>query len=789
MGAMTHPAWLFRNASPTVYSEAEKLQARLNIGAAAERAVAMREAAVGGAVQSVDLGDATIEKPRVISVILDGLVQRRTSFSVIAGVVSPVGTWPEGSVVEITWGQAGSGTAVIDPGMVIPTLANAHLAVIPLDVDVVTVNRWSGSSRWAPARYARVDVEPSHALKFYNRGWWTIVEQEIYPEFAGAIGNGIVDDTAAFARAELVNRRVRGTPDRFYLLNNFSPVTNTNIDLTGCHVYRVPFAASAINLTQYHGSLNGGDFIGRNQWARTFITADAAQGATTVTVDNATDFRVGMRLCFGSSWEPGVDTRKIAGKAGNVLTLDQPLRGAVTAGFRLVGDFEEVVATGAQFIQGRVTNVWIRSCLHGIRTGLNGGSGTNNFTRLLGIAVSDCLGCGIIDESNSAAETRGDWFVNGGYTQTANYVGDGITQTFGYLYAVTPIVHRWGSGASVRVYVNGVRLTAGTQYTVDPATATVTLAAIPAGGAAVMVVNYEYCCFGTLAEGQVGATSPSSVERIGSGITLSCRVGQLYDNCELGFIDHTQSDGCSYAGVMLRNTRDMYISSFQSLFTPFSVIVDAGCVNTQIGVLATSLAPDNVELTPTVGKCEITIRVGATNTSVGWATWNSKSGYTQAVGTGTLATGGQVTITNRGFAAGGPPSGRFIGYGATTNIFAQIPSEGNALYFGGPGTKYVTAQDDNAVMVLGAIGVNGRFEMHTGGGALLHGRASGRLGILKAAPAFTLDVEGPIGWKPGASVDPVENGQLVVEASSDTAVTFKLKGSDGIVRTHTLALT
>ena len=41
---------------------------------------------------------------------------------------------------------------------------------------------------------------------------------------------------------------------------------------------------------------------------------------------------------------------------------------------------------------------------------------------------------------------------------------------------------------------------------------------------------------------------------------------------------------------------------------------------------------------------------------------------------------------------------------------------------------------------------------------------------------------------PSASIAPASNGELVVEATNNTTITFKLKGSDGTVRTGTLTL-
>ena len=41
---------------------------------------------------------------------------------------------------------------------------------------------------------------------------------------------------------------------------------------------------------------------------------------------------------------------------------------------------------------------------------------------------------------------------------------------------------------------------------------------------------------------------------------------------------------------------------------------------------------------------------------------------------------------------------------------------------------------------------------------------------------------------PSASITPANNGNLVVEKTSNTTLTFKLKGSDGVVRTGTITL-
>lgn len=64
----------------------------------------------------------------------------------------------------------------------------------------------------------------------------------------------------------------------------------------------------------------------------------------------------------------------------------------------------------------------------------------------------------------------------------------------------------------------------------------------------------------------------------------------------------------------------------------------------------------------------------------------------------------------------------------------------------------------------------------------------GDVGINEAEPDYKLDVNGSLGITPGASVTPVDNGDVVFQLTSNTSLTIKAKGSDGVVRSVSLTL-
>jgi hypothetical protein len=89
--------------------------------------------------------------------------------------------------------------------------------------------------------------------------------------------------------------------------------------------------------------------------------------------------------------------------------------------------------------------------------------------------------------------------------------------------------------------------------------------------------------------------------------------------------------------------------------------------------------------------------------------------------------------------------------------------------------------------VLYSFGLTGHL-WYISGAEKMRIDSAGDVGINESDPDYKLDVNGTFGFTPGASVTPVDNGDVVFEATNNTTLTVKLKGSDGTVRTGTITL-
>jgi hypothetical protein len=135
--------------------------------------------------------------------------------------------------------------------------------------------------------------------------------------------------------------------------------------------------------------------------------------------------------------------------------------------------------------------------------------------------------------------------------------------------------------------------------------------------------------------------------------------------------------------------------------------------------------------------------------------------YTTAMGYASLTgltSGNNVTAL-------GAHSGRFIADGATANATCN-----DSVFVGYMSKALASGQTNQVVVGYNAVGLGSNTSV-IGNSSTLTFKAFG-------TPIFT----------PAASFTPTTNGELSMEATSNTSVTIKLKGTDGVVRSSVLTL-
>lgn len=152
-----------------------------------------------------------------------------------------------------------------------------------------------------------------------------------------------------------------------------------------------------------------------------------------------------------------------------------------------------------------------------------------------------------------------------------------------------------------------------------------------------------------------------------------------------------------------------------------------------------------------------------------------------------VATDSTAFIQNGSEAARIDSSGN-VGIG-TTSPGGLLQVQGNVIITGITGQDLEVGGTDRWGLNAGAAYI---LSSSTDGGSNYTERVRitgvGRLGLNESAPDYLLDVNGTFGFTPGASVTPVDNGDVVFEATDNTTFTIKLKGSDGTVRSGTVTL-
>jgi hypothetical protein len=180
-----------------------------------------------------------------------------------------------------------------------------------------------------------------------------------------------------------------------------------------------------------------------------------------------------------------------------------------------------------------------------------------------------------------------------------------------------------------------------------------------------------------------------------------------------------------------------------------------GLANVAIGTAAVYVCSTG-DANTGIGEYALYLTNGSYNTGIGW-----HSLYGQMTGQKSTSIGSRA--------------GEFISGGSTSLITV------NQGVFLGADTKALADNSTNEIVI--GYNVTGK-----GSNTSTVNNTSATLTKINGTSAHVLDVTGTIRLSPPASVTPANNGELMVEATSNTSLTLRLRGSDGVVRSVSLTL-
>jgi len=127
-------------------------------------------------------------------------------------------------------------------------------------------------------------------------------------------------------------------------------------------------------------------------------------------------------------------------------------------------------------------------------------------------------------------------------------------------------------------------------------------------------------------------------------------------------------------------------------------------------------------------------------------------------------------------------AGRYIADGSTAN------QTSNKSVYIGYDTRALADGDTNEIVIGVSVIGAGSNSVVLGNDSITKTILKGNVGVGTTSPNYKCHIVGTFGFNPGSSVTPANNGDVVIELTSNTQLTFKAKGSDGVVRSASLTL-
>lgn len=364
------------------------------------------------------------------------------------------------------------------------------------------------------------------------------------PEVFGATGDGVTDDSAAFAMGWLLTNSLFGNPDSIYAVKDLNQSGRT-FDGRGCVMRDAVGARWGVKLKGYHPQFRNVTWQDAGNYVRvTTLAADAATSSAEIELTSVSGVEIGQVIFVDLDANDVRWQTVVTDVSGSIVTLRDAIPSEAAAGAEVVALFGLMWVEDATWVD--IENVLVVNANGALLLKPSSAAATCNLVSITRFHASGAKYFGGAKIENVADVKMNDVKLRGGRVETTIHAGTGGAGPFSF---PTPVYLL----RDVTVYVDGVLKTYSTHWTYSSQTGIeFTVGNYPAPGAVITLYHFRDGYRGWI-EDQRNTAIISGGNNYHQLEVLDFYIGMTADEAELTDLSGCIIDSCQYSGLVMNN--------------------------------------------------------------------------------------------------------------------------------------------------------------------------------------------------------------------------------------------